>query len=57
MLTAALTPTLILQHQQSIRNGLVVLVVEFGQVIPHLKALGLLIFIIAVLDQFHGVAS
>ena len=57
MLTTALAPTLILQHQQSIRNGLVVLVVQFGQVLPHLKALSLLIIIITVLDQFHGVAS
>ena len=36
---------------------LVVPVVQFGQVIPHLKALGLLILIISVLDQFHDVAS
>ena len=32
-------------------------VVLFGQVIPHLKAPGLLILIISVLDQIHDVAS
>ena len=32
--------------------GMVVLVVQFGQFIPHLKALGLLILTISVLDQF-----
>ena len=36
--------------------GLVVLVGQFRQVIPHFKALGLLILIISVLDQFHDVA-
>ena len=36
---------------------MVVLVVQFGQFIPHLKALGLLTLIISVLDQFHGVVS
>ena len=36
---------------------MVVLVVQFGHVIPHSKALGLLILIISVFDQFHDVAS